>query len=731
MDMLFHDPTLVFAWFGVLLVAAVAFAGGAGTHPLLVVRRRDFGLLRDKASRRPWREMKNSALRTTRAGYRDMSSDNFARVQDCLSASALAYIIDRRDNRHYVRLIVEGVTKQLGVLDLPKDRAKRRAWASVLYGAILALDVVHDAVEPDDLAECEANVEAGIDALGPMEHSKLDWYGLHIAWDIYRTGSSNHIDGYHDLLDGLVTADGVFKAGCELAQKWLGCDSYGLPGGTIVDVLEHTGLSEGPYSDDKARNLREWLYGYSITPFRTPVPLGWASPSAGPTIAREGGIFTAMRYSKDAARYAAWYLRGVQPKGRLLTYCLIEGKIGKPVRARSRIFTDGGAWLLEERPSADALMGVLWAPKSSVDQSYHDAGAVYIAAYGQHLLLNAGRPAQIADGDESSQPRIGDIAEANNVLLFSQPPQAKHTAGIVEGFTTGLLDYACSDLGPAAGQADHLRSLVLLHQQRRQAGYFILIDEAAMEPGSQVNIFLHPNTKASSAIDPVGEESHYVAPIDGYVMPGSNVSLTMGFGAEPKSIEHLDGIVSCGDEGSLATKYLKAEYSADRNGRLALITVLYPVEGRSTPPKMKRASGRGYSGMWVMSGENIVDCAVSSVTSDPVALEDGSSFVGKAAIFRTQHDGLIFYFARQATSFDDGRGQRTGFDSPQPLTVYLKGRRGTVISPGTKARFYCPGLTRCRIDEQAVEVADSGDGWINVNVPAGRHELKLIAPNPG
>ncbi len=136
----------------------------------------------------------------------------------------------------------------------------------------------------------------------------------------------------------------------------------------------------------------------------------------------------------------------------------------------------------------------------------------------------------------------------------------------------------------------------------------------------------------------------------------------------------------------------------------------------------------GFDGSTVTYPDGASDHAFVSRGSSPAAATDGAdSWNGWSVLYRrTTGNFTDFQFATDATSLDlqDSDGRR-GFDATAPISLHLKGTRGRVISPGTSVTFHHPGITGIALDRSPVVPDSNGPGFVEINVPAGTHELDL------
>jgi hypothetical protein len=86
----------------------------------------------------------------------------------------------------------------------------------------------------------------------------------------------------------------------------------------------------------------------------------------------------------------------------------------------------------------------------------------------------------------------------------------------------------------------HQRKFVFVKPQNGCAGYFVLIDEVAVDTASdRANLVLHPN----SSVDPtvVTDEQEYTWPIEGCNYSGHPVGVTIFLGTAPSEVDIRGG----------------------------------------------------------------------------------------------------------------------------------------------------------------------------------------------
>ncbi len=122
-------------------------------HPFLIVKKDQFQALRDKAASEPWKSMKADAISRSNAG----SSNDAYKLQEYIGAAALAYILDVEDSTLHAERVRDAILDKYSEVHLDeKDN-----WGGVVkpmgsfFSAILALDIVYNALSYTDIQACE------------------------------------------------------------------------------------------------------------------------------------------------------------------------------------------------------------------------------------------------------------------------------------------------------------------------------------------------------------------------------------------------------------------------------------------------------------------------------------------------------------------------------------------------------------------------------------------------
>ena len=76
------------------------------------------------------------------------------------------------------------------------------------FCAILALDIVYDALSLEDIKKCEALISERISRVNRSGSWKTARYGTHGTWEIYKGDRTEQDDSYYALINQ-ITPDGV------------------------------------------------------------------------------------------------------------------------------------------------------------------------------------------------------------------------------------------------------------------------------------------------------------------------------------------------------------------------------------------------------------------------------------------------------------------------------------------------------------------------------------------
>ncbi len=738
-------------WLAIMHIGGLAFGhnNDGKDHPWLILRDADMPALQARAASAPWSAMKADAIKKINTLSYNASLpvfDKSVRMADIMGAGALAWVLDTNQaNRNSYKTKLYNALLQWNDLraGLETDWNGSVPPGGAFFNSVLALDIIHDSLTATERANVEARLQAVADwyeANQPAWEQNL--YAARGIWALYANHSSNISRAKHQYRgvtfnklndSGVYTEGPAYGAGRNLGD-FVNHARDGKVG--FMDVLEFTGTDNEYYSDSRMQGLFEWLTRGAVTPTKKLVVFGDTYVNFNFTTGV--GSLKMSRFSPQAARNMAWILEGSPaPPGRLLHYLYYEEPLPPPEKPTSFIWADTAAFW-ENNPSTDSLMGALWnSRKCGGSHCHKEVNALFIAAYGESVLVNAGYSGASNDvAPGFSYDWANERAESGNtVLLGGLEPLGgtghgvgKVGAGITEGFTSALLDYASGNSGIAmhngVSRGQHQRSFVFVHPQDSRPGYFVVFDEMTRTAGdvTTANVLWHGLAESVTTVT-ANQEYRWTVRQDG----SKNVFLTGFLATPPSSVQVKNGGMGGWGEGMVG-KYLYSTYPLDNTGQTHMVTVLFPWhEGRPLAPgAIQRVSGANVTGATVDLGSNIVDTVLESegnatLTNGPV------SWRGLAALYRFAGTAQQFFLVRQGVFFSDGASPRRGFTAEDTVSLHLRNNHGWIISPGTNVTFNFPNISAVQLNRTVVPVLASGPHWVRVRIPAGSHEVHLLS----
>ena len=710
-------------------------------HPFLIVTADMFAELRSRADREPWATWKQQAIDFNRE-Y-DKSKGYFGKTVDMrliVSNAALAYILDEGNRPVYVRRIVNAITT--GWPDLVKDMKNQWGKAvppgSAFFNSVLAADVIYYAMS-DAQRRRVRNALRRVGMLfrgNTISNWKLNLYGSRLVWELFEGNVANSNQAKDDYIRELkkqITEDGAFISGTVYAAGRLGGDSRRYAKTHTIDVLEFTNKAS-LYSDPQLIAFYEWFYGYSVTPFRKSYSFGDSSPEK--MIATNDRAISIHKFSQKAAQYAVWHVGNEPPASGLLAYVLMDRALPMSEVPPSRVFSNGGAFFREAVNSPEALAGALHNVKKSSGHTHKEVNAIHLAAYGEHILRNAGYNGYAKGALGFNFRYINQTAHSANVVSVDTQDHAKKTGGGIEEYLIGeKFDYARGNSGTALRNARHYRNFCLVHSTDNVNGYFILFDEIDRDTNTRLaDLYIHPNSD-----DPITESikerykwrigSFHTRTLDrdrsnnnlDVRLTQNNVHVTVYLATEPQSVEIKNGLLAA-NERSFIGKYLHAKYAATSD--TSFVTLIFPHDNTHDRPIASRLSGDYYTGAQIRHTLNDTDY-VATATSEENFTIGGRQAQGKALWFRANAEGEV-----QSVFLKDGKlfaSERFGINADNKVSLLFEGQAGQIISPGTEIwiRSY---LRRFNVvsNGMTLPVLQSAGDSVKVNFSSGKHKFELV-----
>ncbi|MFT4568401.1 MAG: hypothetical protein ACI9FN_003370 [Saprospiraceae bacterium] len=669
-------------------------------HPFLIVKKEQFQSFRDKASQEPWKSMKEDAMQRAASGSK---TDAYA-LQYYVGAAALAYILDESNSELHANRVRDAILNQYAQIEV-KDGS---AWSGVVppmstfFISILALDIVYDALSIEDIVACEKVIEDQIFKISRTGNWVDARYGTHGTWDIYKGDRTTPDNAYYNGIMLQITEDGVSPVTNHYAWERVGGGNSRLSKSGYMDVLEFTGIDERYYENEKLKKFQRWLFGSSVNCAKEMAIFGDMLPSQG--IANDMLHRRVVNFDEEASGYAAWFHEDRPAIGSILTYLIPKKELPQPTTPSSRFYEDGGAFFRENTDDPRGLHAVLYNIKNQDEwHTHNEVNGLALSGLGNRLLVNGGR--------------LGAPTRAaylNNTLTINGTNHAARVGGgMVEGFTADGLDYGSGFSGRALSNADHYRNLVLVHGTDETASYFIIYDEFEGNNGDVVKNYFHPSNQ--SGMTTVTEGILYDASID-HEQTISGTQLSFFYATPPSSIniEKVEGAVPDRYPGYPLHSRIESTYLTDDNGKINSITALFPFDSKISKPSALRITGEGISGGIVNHGNNIKDVILESIGDQKYSAE-GVDFIAKAVLVRLSGETTQYYFVRHGTDFSIGS---IGFESDSPISIYVKGQKGVIVSEGTKIKLKGNGIQSVQF-EPAVNILNSGTDFIEIQLPAG------------
>lgn len=718
-----------------LLVMIIPFSILSVEHPHIVVNENLYQSLIEKSVTWPWSTMKLNAIAEASKSSVKVQANHVAEYAGALS---LSFILDTTAQLTYIRHAEEVLAP---VLEKIKNQALNTTGhggsVTPSYAAFMVyimLDVLYNHLD----VTIRTSMENACDAIA--NHHENSWkaskYAILGMKELYHHGKSATFEDYKDLYKdyilSLTSEDGVYSTGPGYAISRLFMDSR-LQKKSFMDICEFQGYHEF-YNHPKLQNLYEWVFGYTMTPFNRSYTFG-DSP---PTKALDHWSVAALRstrFSQKAQHYASWFLgplTDVNMPSSILHYVFCDTIPLEAKQPESRIFSKGGAWLIEASESPNAMAGVLWINFTEASSHKHmDGNAIHIAAYGEHILRNSGYDGY-GQPDPDKWEWIRKTAESSNTLMISGRNHiGPNGDGIVKSLLNEKLDYAVGKMTSSLAIASHNRHFIFIKPvQSINHGYFLLLEDVQtfFWTGSDpaIQIALHPNSNEMPVV--FEDSTEFQWGITGCNYSGHDVKVSICLGTEPESIQIKDGYLGSYESCSRMTgKYLYSTYPAKENDHTFILTGIFPFDANHPKPEIKRILRINASGLQIDHGNQIVDYALTNHDTTSI-LVDAVNLKGVGGFWRKKNDHLFSYLIVAGNCFLDSSTKTIGYKSDQALTIYMDNKSGQVVSSGTDITFYYPQIKSVELNNQAVNPIESDEGWIKVSVPEGTHQVQLISP---
>lgn len=737
---------LVLTW----LMGVEAFAGQE--HPFLICKREQFQTLRNRASKSPWKEMKEDALeiaamdiqkigdgallttkqdrlriqrikeadaRRAKRGKpnpkRSKPQHAPVRIQGSLGyyfgACALSYILEKGKESLYAKKVHHAIVNQLKAVHFGRGT---NGWDGcvppmcVAFNAIVALDIVYDDLTPAQIKACEEVIETQINKIGRNSRS---WptarLGTHGTWDIYKGTRTTPDDRYYGFIMEQITEDGVATRSPGYAYARILGTGDRMQKAAYMDVLEFTGIDKRYYKDERISGFYEWLFSSGINPAHALYLFGDMHPKK-TRVDLSNVILTWRigRFSKTAAAHAVRFLEDIQPPGHVVPYVTMTEPLPEPASLTSRLYMKGGAFFCEKEDAPYmALGGALYNITSGVGfHTHQEVNALGLCAYGNNLLVNGGWLA----------PSTRPASKNNTLAINGGNHRSMAGAGIEEGLVGPELDYACGLSGKALGDDSFARSLILMHGGKKQGGYFLVIDEVDADAGEKVHTYLQ--TASENPVKEVSPRCEYRATINHHT-PMEGVEMSVFYGTEPVEVKQ-DDLPSSTSPGFGNHRRLEAIYDTNAEGNRQILKVLYPHDATHSKADMERLQEEGFEGVKIGAEDSVY---LSDGTAD-CKIGSQYAFQAKVLVMRADRRSLDFYFVRKGRKF---YCKKAGFKSDAPISLFMKDKSGTITSKGATVVFKSTGIKGISLNGKAIPSKMLKSGYVEAAIPEGRHEVTL------
>jgi len=668
-------------------------------HPFLIVKKDMYPALREKSSQEPWKSMKADAITRSGAG----SSNDPYKLQEYVGAAALAYILDEGNETVHVQRVKNAIINQYSKVTIEEsgDWGKVVKPMGSFFSAILALDIVYDALSMEEIMACEKVIENQIMKVNRKGSWKTVRYGTHGTWDIYKGVRTEPDDAYYNAILYQITTDGVSPVTNHYAWERVGGGNSRVSKSGYMDVLEFTGIDKRYYNNEQIQKFYRWLFGSSINCNKEMAIFGDMLPTQG--IGNYMLLRRVVNFDMEAAGYAAWYLDGQPAIGHILTYILPEQALPAPVVPSSKIYENGGAFFRENEDDPNGLQAVLYNIKSQDEwHTHNEVNGLALSGLGNRLLVNGGR--------------LGEPTRAaylNNTLTINgKNHKARIGGGITSGFIVSGLDFAVGGEGPALATESHNRNLILVHKNDGANGYFVVFDEVSASSGDQIKNYLHPANQ--STVTEIQAVAEFTASIDHYPTVGGT-SVTFYYLTPPEVvyIEKSQSAVPDRYPGYPRHSRLEAVYNVATKEYKNLATLIFPHNYSVQKPDFEKIEDATFSGVKVIQG-TATDYIFESMDKQETTTNDITFNADFCLVRKTQND-IPFYFARNGFKLVAGN---VGFESDEPVTIYNRGTTGAVISQGAKVKLMGAGIGEIQF-EPAVNILNSGTDFIEVQLSEG------------
>lgn len=705
----------------------------ASSHPYMLVKESDYDSLRVKAEQYPWSAFVDKAEEAINEIVYDKKLRlvrSYNVTTDLTAALALCFIIYPEKRDHYINIFETEVYSLINLIrerkentDIPGDHGFNVGPAQAAFMVYLALDIMYYDLNPEVRKEIEDDVDyIATNHVLNWEESKYAIEGMHA---LYHYGPQSDLfkekeNTYKEFLLSASSKDGIYTTGPGYVYSRMFMDRR-VQKKLFIDVCEYQGYHDF-YSDSVFINLSEWMLGYSITPFNKTYTFGDTAPVKSLTDWATAAL-RINRFSESAQQYGAWFIGPPNDFNyeNTLTRFLLTDKL--PVNAKkpeSKIFTNGGTWLIGNDPTSFNLSGVLWNLNTEEESHNHyDVNSINITGYGEFLIRNSGYD-NWKEPDPETWHWLHRDAESSNTIEINKKNHVLYSGGgVINGITGFDIEYAEAQSGQAIANGEHLRNLVFVKSSNNLPGYFIVFDEVhCNNSNSVVDIFLHPNSDTQPKII---NESQYIFPIKKCNNLDNDISLNILINDKPNKVTIKEGYRGSYEKCSrYVGKYIDVEYLSGENNSVDAGFILYPLLDDSRLPAVNKISNENYNITSLNYDFGIIDYLINPNTTGEIEFNN-IKMNASAAFVREVEANNINIWCRNGTKLINNN---IGFESDSDITFLLTGKKGEIITDGADVKIYFPGITSVKIKDKVFKVDEEYE-WVDITLEKGNHKFEI------
>ena len=721
----------------------------AQKHPFLLTNPSEYNELARKASKHPWKYMRDAARDRFDKDFEKGKWQDMARQ---LSYSSIMFVTDQKNARRYKDEIISIINRWpsvQGLLSYKTGHTHTVDAASALVNSIIAMDLVYPLCSTQERQRAEQNLQ---NARNWFERSKeIPWRlsrsGVLVMWALYQKNNRDtqkYVKEYTNyLFEGSMMKDGSWNqspgyvlariAGSRISKNF------------VMDVLQHTGKFNF-YGDKRMRSLMEWTGSFAFTPYGGISRFGDSGEIGTVAMQNFDLLFSMDKFGGRAGEIAKWFTTqhdAIGPRSfshaNFFTYVLMKDNNSKPVMPRTLLKDKSGAAFWERGNNKEALNGVLYSLKKENNvpggfgHAHEDVNSISITGYGTNLISNAGTKYVGKNGKGFNYPgytpdnkRWFNAWMQNTVTIGNQQThKAKHGQGLIDGVSGGLVEFGRTGSGDALRNGKHYRYLFMMHPVNGKTnGYFALVDEVVpSNKNEEVKVNLHPNT-VGNGLSVQKNKFRYAAKANAYRQPTNDGSegIVFVYGSSPNRVNIKEAFKG-DNKGSKKTKYLESVYRAGNDGTVRAATILFPYDkGHKAPGVMNQIKGTGYSGVYIDHGRSVEDRFFAS--TGPGKFRYGKVLInGRSVFYRTENKKITSWAVAAGYGFHSEQSPRIGFESKGVNSIQMDGKRGHINTQGGIIRFFYPKLSGVRYNGRGAKVTKRGKDWIDVELPRGKFRL--------